>query len=375
MADHSYDKVAATTMQGWWRAMVGPERIARVDEALPQQAALASTAGPSFHDLTVAASVSVADELATALSQPEATIPPKFFYDALGSALFAAICELPEYYPTRTEWAILAQHRDAIAQAVGINGTLIDLGAGDCRKAESLFESLRPTQYVAVDVSVDFLKRVLDALAQRHPTIQTIGVGTDFWAGLRLPDAVSRAQRTFFYPGSSIGNFEPRHAAVFLRGLRGQLGSDGGLLIGVDLIKPARILEPAYDDALGVTAAFNRNALVHANRILGADFAPRDWAHVALWNATASRIEMHLEAQRNALVRWPHGERRFAAGERILTEHSYKYTVDGFAALLRSAGLQVSQYWTDEQDWFAVFHARAASRTQVATEIASDGTR
>lgn len=340
--------------------MVGPERIARVEEALSRQAMPADPAGPSFYDLTVASPIPVADELVAALAQLEAAIPPKLFYDALGSALFAAICELPEYYPTRTERAILAQHRDAIVQAVGTGGTLIDLGAGDCRKAESLFESLRPTQYVAVDVSVDFLKRVLQALAQRHPNIQTIGVGTDFWTGLRLPDAVSRTQRTFFYPGSSIGNFEPRHAAAFVRGLRAQLGSDGGLLIGVDLTKSAQLLEPAYDDALGVTAAFNRNALVHANRLLGADFAPRDWAHVALWNATASRIEMHLEAQRDSVVRWPHGERRFAAGERILTEHSYKYTIDGFAALLRGAGLQVTQHWTDEQDWFAVFHARAA---------------
>ena len=300
-------------------------------------------------------------ELAAGLLDDQARTSPKFLYDALGSKLFEAICELPEYYPTRTERAIVAQHRDAIAKAVGTGGTLIDLGAGDCRKAESLFATLQPAQYVAVDVSVDFLRRVLESLAQRHPDIHTIGVGTDFWTGLRLPDAVSRTRRTFFYPGSSIGNFEPRHAAAFLRGLRAQLGSDGGLLIGVDLTKSAQLLEPAYDDALGVTAAFNRNALVHANRILGADFDPRGWAHVALWNATASRIEMHLEAQRATTVRWPDGERRFDAGERILTEHSYKYTVDGFDALLRSAGLQVTQHWTDEQDWFAVFHACAAS--------------
>ncbi|MEG2034512.1 MAG: L-histidine N(alpha)-methyltransferase, partial [Janthinobacterium sp.] len=200
-------------------------------------------------------------------------------YDALGSKLFEAICALPEYYPTRTEAAIFARHGADIARAVGPGSTLIDLGAGNCAKAASLFPLLHPAQYVAVDISYDFLSESLSRLQQRFPHIEMTGLGLDFSSRLDLPDSVRAARRLFFYPGSSIGNFAPEQAIAFLRRLRASADGDGGLLIGVDLIKDDAILDAAYDDALGVTAAFNLNMLRHLNGLIGADFDVRAWRH------------------------------------------------------------------------------------------------
>jgi L-histidine N-alpha-methyltransferase len=313
--------------------------------------------GPRFFDQVAGGRDEARAELARTLAAPRASIPPKHFYDQLGSALFAAITELPEYYPTRTEAAILADHRAAIVARIGPGATLIDLGAGDCRKAASLLDALSPAQYVAVDISSGFVAQALDALQRAQPTLDVIGVGTDFADALWLPDAVRSARRTFFYPGSSIGNFAPSDACAFLARLRALAGRDGGLLIGVDLAKPASIVVPAYDDALGVTAAFNLNALRHVNALIGADFDVADWRHVALLDAAASRIEMHLEARRAVTVRWPGAERAFAAGERIHTENSYKYTPESFAALLADAGWSTTERWLDPKGWFALVHA------------------
>jgi dimethylhistidine N-methyltransferase len=296
-------------------------------------------------------------ELADSLSQPQARIAPKYFYDSLGSALFTSICELPEYYPTRTERGIFEAHAPAMAEAIGANCTLVDLGAGDCAKARELLPVIAPAQYVAVDVSVAFLHQAVSALQRMFPTLPMVAVGADFADGLRLPSEVHARRRTFFYPGSSIGNFEPAQAVSFLRSLRTQCGDDGGLLIGVDLVKPKPMLDAAYDDALGVTAAFNLNVLLHVNRVLGSDFALADWRHVAFFDEAASRIEMHLEARRAVSVGWPGGERRFAAGERIHTENSYKYTIEGFEALLRRASYSATHWWTDASQAFAVFAA------------------
>jgi dimethylhistidine N-methyltransferase len=292
------------------------------------------------------------------LLRTPAEIAPKHFYDRLGSQLFAAICELPEYYPTRTEAAIFAEHGAALAQAVGAGATLIDLGAGDCAKALALMPLLAPARYVAVDISVEFLRRALADAQRLYPALDITGVGTDFSAALELPREATEGRPVFFYPGSSIGNFTPGDALAFLRRVR-ERASGGGLVIGVDLVKPVDVLEAAYDDALGVTAAFNLNALRHVNRLAGCDFVLRQWRHVALFDRERSRIEMHLEAREALVVRWPEGERRFAAGERIHTENSYKYAPEAFAALLRDAGFAAPRCWTDARRWFALFWADA----------------
>jgi len=285
-------------------------------------------------------------------------VSPKYLYGPLGSRLFDAITELPEYYPTRTERAVLETCRNGIARAAGPEPTLIDLGAGNCEKARSLFGSLLPRQYVAVDMSVEFLRHSVTHLQRDFPDIEMLGVGTDFSAGLRLPDAVRRENRLFFYPGSSIGNFTPEEALVFLVGIREQC-PNGGLLIGVDLVKDETVLQAAYDDALGVTAAFNLNLLNNLNALIGSDFAVQDWRHHALFNAALSRIEMHLEARRDTAVHWPGGGRAFGKGERIHTENSYKYPLEDFKGLLRRAGFGEVRAWTDERGWFALCHARA----------------
>ena len=296
-------------------------------------------------------------ELAAGLLARAAFIPPKYFYDALGSRLFDAITELPEYYPTRTEAALLAEHAPAMAALLPSKATLVDLGAGNCEKAARLFESLKPARYVAVDISVDFLRDALRLLQQRHPALDMLGVGMDFSAALALPPAVGAGARVLFYPGSSIGNFTPQQALLFLRQARAA-AQGGGLLIGVDLVKPVDILEPAYDDALGVTAAFNKNLLLHVNRLIGSDFRVQDWAHQAFFNAAQSRIEMHLQALRDVTVCWRGAQRRFTEGERIHTENSYKYQVPGFDALLHEAGFAQTTVWQDARGWFAVFWAQ-----------------
>jgi dimethylhistidine N-methyltransferase len=298
----------------------------------------------------------ICKELLAGLTAPTASIAPKYLYDALGSRLFAAITELPEYYPTRTEAAIFRKDMAAMAAALGPVATLVDLGAGNCEKAARLFEAFQVRRYVAVDISVDYLRDSLDNLQRQHPALDMIGVGIDFSTELRLPAEVGDGPLTLFYPGSSIGNFTPDEALAFLRQAHAACRG-GALLIGVDLIKPVEVLESAYDDPLGVTAAFNRNMLLHLNRLAGTDFAIADWHHVAFFNAAASRIEMHLEAWRETRVRWPGGGRHFATGERMHTENSCKWRADDFAALLKNAGFSRLQCWTDEGEWFAVFAA------------------
>ena len=313
---------------------------------------------PSFIQLHQADAAALRVELLGGLQAESARIAPKYFYDALGSRLFDAITELPEYYPTRTEAALMAEHGPAIAQRVPRGATLVDLGAGNCEKAGRLFELLQPARYVAVDISAEHLRHALHCLQRQFPTLDMLGVGMDFSGRLDLPPQVGAGPRLLFYPGSSIGNFTPEEALVFLRQTHAA-AQGGGLLIGVDLRKPLDVLQPAYDDALGVTAAFNRNVLLHLNRLIGCDFAAQDWRHVAFFNETASRIEMHLEARRALTVRWPGGERRFASGERIHTEHSYKYALADFQALLAAAGYRRIEAWTDARAWFAVFWAEA----------------
>jgi len=308
----------------------------------------------------VNASAHVPDELLVGLGASEAWIAPKFLYDVLGSKLFEAICELPEYYPTRTEAAIFARHGAEIARAAGIGATLIDLGAGNCAKAAALFPALRPAQYVAVDISTEFVCESLERLRQRFPHIGMAALGMDFSVYFELPGSVRAERRLFFYPGSSIGNFTPGEAHDFLCRLRTQCGDDGGLLISIDLAKDKATLDAAYDDALGVTAAFNLNVLRHVNGLLGADFDVRQWCHRGFYNPARGRVEMHLEARSEQAVRWRGGARVFAQGECIHTENSYKYRQAEAIGLLQRSGFEATRLWTDPRRWFAVIHARAA---------------
>ena len=289
-----------------------------------------------------------------------ARIAPKYFYDELGCAIYGAICRLPEYYPTRTELAIFREHRLEIAEAFGQGRQLVDLGAGDCCKAQAWLPFVNPARYVAVDIAAAELERSLARMAPDFPEIEMVGVVADFTSGLALDDILDRGAATFFYPGSSIGNFTPQEALRFLRDIhalcRPRPGS--GLVIGVDGKKAKATLDAAYDDALGVTAAFNRNALLHLNSRFGFDFDLDGYTHRGFYNAAEGRIEMHLEARSPQVVHLGGRERRFAAGERIHTENSYKYDRPQFEALLRDAGFAEVRAWSDAQGGYFVFSAR-----------------
>ncbi len=317
---------------------------------------------PVFIQRYVENKAEVRAELQQGLLAKVATTSPKYLYDALGSRLFEAITELPEYYPTRVEASIFEQFLPEIAAAVGHGDILIDLGAGNCEKAARMFEALGPAKYVAVDISVDFLKQALTTLQRQSPDLPMLGLGMDFSASLELPVEVGTGSRSFFYPGSSIGNFTPTEALLFLRQIHTackQGAGQGGLLIGVDLVKSSTVLQAAYADALGVTAAFNRNMLLHINQLLGSDFNIAQWQHRALFNTDLSRIEMHLDATEDLTVRWEGGERKFVKNEGIHTENSYKYTVASFTKLLENAGFQAVKPWQDANQQFCVFWAKA----------------
>ena len=309
-----------------------------------------------------ATAASLADELCAGLALPQASVSPKFLYDRLGSALFTAITELPEYYPTRTEAGIFSAHAADMAAfvrpALRADYALVDLGAGDGAKAARLFPALQPAHYVAVDISEGYLQQALAALQRQFPALRMTGVGLDFAQHLALPAGLLQGPSLVFYPGSSIGNFSPDTALRLLR-QAWDLAAGGALLIGADLLKPAAVLEAAYDDELGVTAAFNLNLLRHVNACIHSDFRLRDWRHVALFNAVESRIEMHLEARHALQVQWPGGGRAFAAGERIHTENSYKWAPGDFEALLRDAVWRHVRRWTDTAGWFGVYAALA----------------
>ena len=298
------------------------------------------------------------DDITRGLNQRPARISPKYFYDQHGSRLFEEITRLPEYYPTRTETALMQQHAADIARAVGEGRTLVELGAGNCQKARTLCRLVQPACFVGVDISADFLQAAVQGLRDDFPGLDARAVGGDMTQGVALPDDIPRAGRLVFYPGSSIGNFDPPHALDLLAHMRELIDDDGGLLIGIDLPKDVDVLEAAYDDAAGVTAAFNRNVLRHVNRLIGSNFDVEQWQHRAFFNQGASRIEMHLEAMADFDVHWPGGGRRFEQGERIHTENSYKYPLRVFTDMLERAGFSQAQAWTDDRGWFAVVHAR-----------------
>jgi len=298
-------------------------------------------------------------EVIAALCAGSASVAPKYFYDELGCALYGAICRLPEYYPTRTEVALFQAHRAEIAAAIGKGRQFVDLGAGDCCKAKGWLPFLAPTRYVAVDIAEHEIAAALERLSPDVPDLELVGVATDFSRTLELDHVLGEGPALFFYPGSSIGNFAPAEAREFLRRIRGYCAARPGsaLLIGVDGKKDKALLDAAYADPLGVTAAFNRNLLRHLNTRFGFDFDVAGWTHVGFYNAAEGRIEMHLESARDQVVRLGERERRFRQGERIHTENSYKYAPDEFVAVLGDAGFASVRRWDAEGVAYSVYLA------------------
>ena len=308
-------------------------------------------------DLEPAASDFLAEALAGLSSSPP-TLPSKFFYDERGSDLFRQICELPEYYITRTETEILRRHGAQMAESIGENAELVGFGTGAGIKTRMLLEHLQnPIAYVPVDISKQRLIDSAEALQKALPSLEVLPVCADYLQPLRLPTPSRRPDHiAVFFPGSTIGNLEPHMARDFLRRVCRLCGHSGGLVIGVDLQKPRAILEAAYNDSAGVTAEFNLNLLVRANRELGANFNVACWRHRAIYNEDEGRIEMHLIAEGEQRVSLGGHLFRFAPGEKIITEYSYKHTPEGFSALAESAGFRLSRLWSDPRQFFGVFH-------------------
>ena len=298
------------------------------------------------------------DEISAGLKSSISFISPKFFYDDIGSRLFEVITYLEEYYPTRVEKSIMQMYEHQIAFSIGTCDVLLDLGAGNCAKASELFDSIKPQQYLALDISKDFLESAIADLQKRFPHIEMHAQVCDLSQPLNFPN-LENQKKIFFYPGSSIGNFNPNQVSIFFKNIASICNGSGGLLIGVDLVKDSQVLQKAYDDSLGVTAAFNLNALLHINHILGSNFDLNDWEHFAIFNESESRIEMHLRALRDVLVTWPDDSLNFKAGEMIHTENSYKYTKDSFTNLLIKAGFKNIETWTDPKNYFLVCYAKA----------------
>ncbi|HEY9626194.1 MAG TPA: L-histidine N(alpha)-methyltransferase [Coleofasciculaceae cyanobacterium] len=289
------------------------------------------------------------------LTQPQKAIAPQFLYDKRGSELFDQICLLEEYYLTRTEVQILQDNATEIATLLG-DSVLIELGSGSSQKVRILLEAAPQIKtYVALDISRQHLYESCKALMQDHRQLETIAICTDYMRSLQIPDLpVLQNQRVGFFPGSSIGNLEPDEAVEFLKNLASVLGS-GALLIGVDLKKSKEILEPAYDDAKGISAAFALNLLTRINRELGANFNLDHFSYDAFYNPIG-RIEMRIVSLKNQVVQFEEMSVPFGQGETLRTEHSYKYSVEEFQALATRAGLQPKQVWTDSQQLFSVHY-------------------
>lgn len=300
------------------------------------------------------------EDVIAGLSLPRKAISPKYFYDAKGSRLFEAICRLREYYPTRAELALTRRHLAAIARFAGRGCTLLEYGSGESLKSRLLIRALRPALYLPVDISADALARAGRGLAREFPWLRIAAVHGDFSRPLEIPVAQGQGRRVVYFPGSTIGNLTPAEAHAFLRMTRGQVGPRGAMLVGVDLKKDANLLHAAYNDAQGVTAAFNLNLLERANRELGADFDLRRFRHYAFYDPTRGRVEMHLVSLARQHVRIGAYRFAFEAGESIHTENSCKYAVDEFRALARRAGFRGERVWLDPRGLFSLHGLTAA---------------
>ena len=312
---------------------------------------------PAVTRIEAAERTSFVEDLVHGLSQPAKRIDCKYFYDKRGSELFDNICELPEYYPTRTEVSIMRRHGEEMAAAAGERCLLVEYGSGSSFKTRLLLNRLRrPVGYIPIDISRKHLMEASNSIRAEYPSLQVQPLCVDYTSDVTLPRVPGAARYTAFFPGSTISNFEPEDAVHFLRSVRAACGPNGGLLIGVDLKKEPEILHAAYNDAAGVTARFNLNVLARANREAGANFDLTGFAHYAFYNTVFGRIEMHLVSRRNQAVQVAHRLIRFCEGETLRTEYSYKYTTTQFAHLARGAGYQVKHVWIDPQRLFSVQH-------------------
>jgi len=310
-----------------------------------------------FYDLKPEVS-SLYENVLNGLSFPQKFIPPKYFYDERGSRLFDAICETEEYYPTRTEMAILEENLEEICECLGHDCVLVEPGSGSSQKVRLLLDKLEPHTYMPLDISSDYLRSVAWGLAREYPHINVTAACVDYTVPMELPHFPHNRRRIAFFPGSSIGNFEPDEAVAFLTNMADLVKPNGGLLIGVDLKKEISVLNAAYNDRGGITAKFNINLLAHINRELGADFDFDGFEHKAFYNAQKGRVEMHLVSKREQKVKIAGQRFSFMAGESIHTENSYKYTVGEFQAIAHKAGFDACRVWTDRNNLFSVHFFR-----------------
>jgi L-histidine Nalpha-methyltransferase len=316
-------------------------------------------AGFAFHDLAPSEE-SFRDAIVNGLSREPKTLPCKFFYDARGSELFEQICRLPEYYLTRTEIAILEERADEIAAEIGPHCRLIELGSGGSHKVRILLHALEaPAAYIPVDISRDHLREAAAQLAADFPELPVIAVCADYTRPFDLPKVPGPSgKRVGFFPGSTVGNFEPQQVVQFLDHWAELLGPGGEMLIGVDLKKDPEILDAAYNDRAGINAAFNLNLLERINRELGGDFDLDRFEHHAFYNPAAGRVELYLKSLADQSARVAGRRFDFAEGELVHTENSYKYAIDEFRALAARAGFRTIHTWTDRADLFSVHYLR-----------------
>lgn len=322
-------------------------------------------------DLSPAVDEFRADVLA-GLSRRRRRLPCKYFYDRRGSKLFDRICGLEEYYPTRTELAIMRAFAHEMAATIGPRATLIELGSGSSFKTRLLIDALPAVaEYIPVDISGAHLHCAAARLAEEYPDLRIMPLCADFTRGIRLPPSLASTKRVVYFPGSTIGNFVAREARRLLARIARLVRPKGGLLIGIDLVKDRRTLVSAYNDAQGVTAAFNLNLLARINRELRGTFDPAAFRHLAVYDSARRRIEMHLASTRQQTVLVDGKRFEFEPGETICTEYSHKYTIGRFAALAASAGLRLVRAWTDPRHWFAVLYLTSCAQDKLKS--LSDG--
>ena len=315
---------------------------------------MASTLSYKFYDQP-AEPEDVAAQLIDGLRHDEKYISPKFFYDAKGSQLFTKITQTQEYYPTRTEIGLLRKFGGEMARCVGEDCLLVEYGSGSSEKIRILLDTIKPRIYAPLDISREYLDESANAIAVDYPWLEVRATCVDYSQEFDLPFSLSR-NTTGFFPGSSIGNFDPDSAVEFLGRVKKQLGHKGGLLIGVDLKKDHQILNRAYNDGLGITAKFNLNALSHLNHAYEATFNLDLFEHYAGYNAELGCIQMFLESRQDQVISVAREQFSMKKGERIHTENSYKYSTDEFVQMAQTAGYENYEFWNDDKNWFGIFY-------------------